>query len=87
MSFMSYTDPSCFTSSWARLRLYTMLEKLDRNVCYCDTDSIVYVENEQTKAIVDQCIGDGLGEWTDELGGNHMDYTGVVHRQKITVTY
>ena len=29
---------ACFTSSWARLRLYTMLEKLDRNVCYCDTD-------------------------------------------------
>ena len=65
---------ACFTSSWARLRLYTMLEKLDRNVCYCDTDSIVYVENEQTKAIVDQCTGDGLGEWTDEIGGNHMDY-------------
>ena len=51
-----------------------MLETLDRNVCYCDTDSIVYVENEHTKAIVDQCTGDGLGEWTDELGGNHMDY-------------
>ena len=51
-----------------------MLEKLDRNVCYCDTDSIVYAESEQTKAIVDQCTGDGLGEWTDELGGNHMDY-------------
>ena len=26
------------------------------------------------ESIVDQCIGDGLGEWTDELGGNHMDY-------------
>ena len=65
---------ACFTSSWARLRLYTMLEKLDRNVCYCDTDSIVFIESEQTKAIVDQCTGDSLGEWTDELGGNHMDY-------------
>ena len=29
-----------------------MLEKLDRNVCYCDTDSIVYIENEETKKIV-----------------------------------
>ena len=65
---------ACFTSSWARLRLYNMLEKLDKNVCYCDTDSVVYIENEQTKAIVDQCIGDGLGEWTDELGGNHMEF-------------
>ena len=30
---------ACFTTSWARLRLYEMLEKLDRNVCYCDTDT------------------------------------------------
>ena len=37
---------ACFTSSWARLRLYNMLEKLDKNVCYCDTDSVVYIENE-----------------------------------------
>ena len=65
---------ACFTSSWARLRLYNMLDKLDKNVCYCDTDSIVYIENEQTKAIVNQCIGDGLGEWTDELGGSYMDF-------------
>ena len=65
---------ACFTSSWARLRLYSMLDKLDKNVCYCDTDSVVYIENEQTKAIVDQYIGDGLGEWTDELGGNYMDF-------------
>jgi hypothetical protein len=65
---------ACFTSSWARLRLYNMLDKLGENVCYCDTDSVVYIENDQTKAIVDQHIGDGLGEWTDELGGNYMDF-------------
>ena len=47
-----------------------MLEKLDRNVCYCDTDSIIYIENEQTKSIVARCTGDGLGEWSDEL----LDY-------------
>ena len=51
-----------------------MLEKLDRNVCYCDTDSTVYIENEQTKKIVDQYIGEGLGEQTDELGGNYMKF-------------
>jgi len=51
-----------------------MLEKLDRNVCYCDTDSVVYVENEETKTLVQQYIGDGLGEWTDELGGASMDF-------------
>ena len=62
---------ACFTTSWARLRLYNMLEKLDRNVCYCHTDSIVYTENEQT---MDSYIGDALGEWTDELGRNHMEF-------------
>jgi len=65
---------ACFTSSWARLRLYDMMEKLDRNVCYCDTDSIVYIENEETKEILDQYIGDGLGQWADELQGNHIDF-------------
>ena len=65
---------ACFTSSWARLRLYDMMEKLDRNVCYCDTDSVVYIENEDTKALVEQYIGEGLGEWTDELGGASMDF-------------
>jgi len=43
-----------FTSSWARLRLYDMLDKLDRSACYCDTDSVVYIESEETKTIVDQ---------------------------------
>jgi len=65
---------ACFTTSWARLRLYNMLEKLDKNVCYCHTDSIVYIENEETKKIVAQYIGEGLGEWTDEFGGNHMKF-------------
>ena len=59
-----------FTTSWARLRLYNMLEKLDKNVCYCDTDSIVYIENVN----IDQDIGDSLGEWTDELDQQHMIY-------------
>jgi len=53
---------ACFTTSWAGIRLYKMLEKLDRNVCYCDTDSIVYIENEETNKIVDQYIGEWLGE-------------------------
>ena len=32
----------------------------------------MYIESEQTKEIVDKYIGDGLGDWTDELEGNHM---------------
>jgi hypothetical protein len=51
-----------------------MLDRLDRDVCYCDTDSVVYIENERTKSIVNNCIGDSLGEWTDELHGKHMEF-------------
>jgi len=43
---------TCFTTSLVNVRLYNMLEKVDRNVCYCETDSIIYIENEQTKSIV-----------------------------------
>ena len=74
MSYNTNLYIACFTTSWARLRLYNILEKLDRNVCYCDTDSVVYMENKETKSIVDKYIGDSLGEWTDELGGNHMEF-------------
>jgi len=70
---------ACFTSSWARLTLYNMLEKLDKNVCYCDTDSIVYIENEQTKKIVDKYVRDGLRNWTDELEGNHIKFWCAAH--------
>lgn len=65
---------ACYTSSWARLRLYDMLDKLGRNVCYCDTDSVVYIENEDTVSAVKDFMGDGLGEWSDELKGNHMEF-------------
>ncbi|CAH1107159.1 unnamed protein product [Psylliodes chrysocephalus] len=53
-----------FTTSNARLRLYSMLDKLGENVVYYDTDSIIYID--------DGCntveTGEMLGEWTDELG-------------------
>ena len=51
-----------------------MLERLDTDVCYCDTDSVVYIETERTKALVQKHLGDSLGEWSDELGGRHMDF-------------
>jgi len=38
MSYNAKLHIACLTTSWATLRLYNMLEKLDRNVCYCDTD-------------------------------------------------
>jgi len=51
-----------------------MLDKLGKNVCYCDTDSVVYIENEETKTIFQSYMGDSLGEWSDELKGRHMEF-------------
>ena len=46
-----------------------MLSKLGRAVLYCDTDSIIYVD-DGTNTVQ---TGDLLGEWTDELGeGVHI---------------
>ena len=53
---------ACFTTSWARMRLYDLMEKLGESICYCDTDSIVYTENKRTKSIVENFLGDSLGE-------------------------
>ena len=55
-----------FTTCWARLKLYSILEQLDRNVLYYDTDSIIYVSDDK---VTDPPLGDYLGELTDELGG------------------
>ena len=59
-----------FTTSNARLRLYSELEKLGENAIYCDTDSIVYFDEGKNSVKT----GDLLGEWTDELGnGVHIE--------------
>ena len=36
---------AAFTTSNARLLLYDMLNKLGHSVAYCNTDSIVYIDN------------------------------------------
>tara|TARA_R100000951_G_scaffold115995_1_gene126051 strand:- start:3166 stop:6990 length:3825 start_codon:yes stop_codon:yes gene_type:complete len=58
-----------FTTASARCRLYTALEKLQRQVLYFDTDSVVYKWKEGEE---DLEIGDLLGDWTDELEGKKM---------------
>ena len=63
-----------FTTAHARLRLYEVMEKLNHNVCYVDTDSIIYIENEESKKIIDKYLGESLGQWTDELNGKSIDY-------------
>ena len=55
---------ACFTTCWARLRLYAALEQLGERVLYYDTDSVIYW-TEETQAT--PVLGDYLGEFTSEL--------------------
>ena len=48
----------------ARLLLYNVLDKLQDQVLYCDTDSPIY---SHCPGQYDQPVGEGLGEFTDEL--------------------
>ena len=47
-----------FTTCWARLKLYSELEKLGRRVLYYDTDSVIYVSRPGQ---YDPPLGDYLG--------------------------
>jgi len=55
---------ACFTTCWARLRLYEALELLGERVLYYDTDSVIYLEEEGHPNPV---LDDYLGEFTSEL--------------------
>jgi hypothetical protein len=53
-----------FVTTFARLRLYSMMEQLQDRVLYTDTDSLIYVTRPgQTKLP----LGDYLGDLTSEL--------------------
>lgn len=54
-----------FTTAWARMKLYSEMDKLGDAVLYHDTDSIIYAQNGQN----DPPLGNFLGEFTDELNG------------------
>ncbi|XP_033096042.1 uncharacterized protein LOC117100449 [Anneissia japonica] len=63
---------AAFTTAHARLKLYQVLEKLQRRVLYYDTDSIIFTvkPNEWEPP-----LGDYLGELTNEIDpkdGNHI---------------
>ena len=53
-----------FTTAYARLKLYDLLDLLQERVLYYDTDSVIYV-HEPGKP--DPPLGDYLGDLTDEL--------------------
>ena len=58
---------ACFTTCWARLRLYEALQLLGERVLYYDTDSILFLQEEGQPNPV---LGDYLGEFTSELDPN-----------------
>ena len=60
---------ACFTTALARLKLYTELEKLEDQVIYYDTDSVVYSWKENQNFIP---TGIFLGQMTDELEGDSI---------------
>ena len=60
---------AAFTTAYARLKLYDLLDLLQERVLYYDTDSVVYV-HEPGKP--DPPLGDYLGELTDELKGDYI---------------
>ena len=55
---------ACFTTCWARLRLYAALEPLGQRALYYDTDSIIFLQDEGQPNPV---LGDYLGDFTSEL--------------------
>ena len=58
---------ACFTTCWARLKLYSYLHRLQEQVLYYDTDSVIYAWKEGQPQIE---TGDYLGDMTDELDGD-----------------
>ncbi|CAC5368814.1 unnamed protein product [Mytilus coruscus] len=53
-----------FTTMWARLKLYEVLDMLDERVLYTDTDSCIYVNK---KGKPEPPLGNYLGELTSEI--------------------
>ena len=58
---------AAFTTCHARLKLYSYLHKLQKQVLYYDTDSVIYAQKDDQPQIE---TGDFLGEMTDELDGD-----------------
>ena len=60
---------AAFTTAYARLKLYDLLDLLQERILYYDTDSVVFV-HEPDKP--EPSLGDYLGDLTDELDGDYI---------------
>ena len=55
---------ACFTTAWARLKLYEALDVLQEKVLYYDTDSVIYRWKPNGPEL---SLGQYLGQFTNEL--------------------
>ena len=60
---------AAFTTAYARLKLYDLLDMLQERVLYYDTDSVIYVSKPGEP---EPPLGNYLGDLTDELDGDHI---------------
>ena len=60
---------AAFTTAYARLKLYDLLDLLQERVLYYDTDSVIYVHQPDKP---DPPLGNYLGDLTDELNGDYI---------------
>lgn len=75
-----------FTTCWARLKLYDLLEILNERVLYFDTDSVIYLSSPGQEEVQ---TGDYLGQLTDELqdGDYIIDFVSGGPKQYAYKTY
>ena len=62
---------AAYTTALARCKLYSVLDKVGEKVIYYDTDSIIYVDEDND---IEETLpyGDYLGDLTDELKGDNI---------------
>ena len=60
---------AAFTTAYARLKLYGLLDLLQERVLYYDTDSVIYVHKPGKP---EPPLGNYLGDLTDELNGDYI---------------
>ncbi|XP_023194843.1 uncharacterized protein LOC111609654 isoform X1 [Xiphophorus maculatus] len=58
---------AAFTTAYARLKLFSCLERVQDKILYIDTDSLIYVVKDGESPLE---LGNYLGDLTDELGGD-----------------
>ena len=54
-----------YITAGARIHLYRYLDMLRKNAKYCDTDSVIYIQQRNVPALIE--TGAKLGDMTSEL--------------------